>query len=198
MHAFRTMTISGESPKYNVSTRPYGGFPNLRAGMENAAAAIWMLAPSSRVERVARYLRWWRQEAWYRDKARELQGLAKEEKDDMREWIAQVVEDRQIDQAVLHGRPKYEEMVHAAAEQVGMTGNVGQLVWQTMSGMAHGERWASLALNDMERTQQLPNPEHLRVRVTTPVGRLILLATVATTYVRGALDLMDQRRTPPY
>lgn len=85
-----------------------------------------------------------------------------------------------------------------AAEQIGMTGTVGQLVWATMSGMAHGERWASMTLNEMEQTGKLPNPEHLSVRLTTPVGRLILLATVATKYLRGALDFQDRRRMSPY
>ncbi len=62
-----------------------------------------------------------------------------------------------------------------------MTGAVGQLgVGETMSGMAHGERGASLTLNEMNRVDKLPNPEHLSVRFTTPVGRLLLLATVVT------------------
>lgn len=198
MHAFRTMTVSGGPTEYNVSTRPYGGFPNLRAAMENAAAAIWMLAPDGRAERVARYLRWLRQEAWYRDKVRELQGLPEDPTDEMRDWIAQVVTDQDIDPTLVKGRPKFENLVFEAAENIGMTGAVGQLVWATMSGMAHGERWASLTLNEMEETGKLPNPEHLSVRLTTPVGRLLLLATVATKYLRGALDLQDQRRMSPY
>jgi hypothetical protein len=50
-----------------------------------------------------------------------------------------------------------------------MTGTVDQLVWQTMSGMAHGAGWAPPALNEMEETDRLPNPKHLTVRLTTHV-----------------------------
>lgn len=198
LHAFRTLTVSGGPTDYHVNTRPYGCFPNLRAGMENAATAIWMLAPNNRAERVARYLRWCRQETWYRRKALQLQGSTAPDNDAMHEWIDAVIEARAISYELLKDRPRFEEMIFLGAEHVGMTGNVGQLVWQTMSGMAHGERWASLTLNDMEQTGSLPNPEHVTVRVTTPAGRLILFATVASRYLSGALDLLDKRRASPY
>lgn len=195
IHAFTSLTVSGGPDAYDITTRPYGAFPNLRASMENAAAAIWMLSPSARQERVSRYLRWWRQEAHYRERASEVLDGLTQETAEMRAWVDRVVAERNIPANLMSGYPKYEAMVVEAASSVGMSGAVCRLVWQTMSGMAHGERWASQVLNQMAHVADLPEPGRMAVNVTAPAGRLILEAMVAARYVRGAVDLMDHRRS---
>jgi hypothetical protein len=115
---------------------------------------------------------------------------------DVRAWVAEVAERNGIPTSAYADRPTFYRLVREAAEHVEMTADVGELVWQTMSGMAHGEWWASLTLNEMEETGRTPNPEHIKVKVTTPVGRLVLFAEVAARYVRGGFDLLAIRRMP--
>ncbi len=74
LQALRALTVRGEAPSLQVMTYPYAAYPMLRAAIENAAVALWLLAPSNRDVRLTRRFRLLLQDARKGDVAAALLG----------------------------------------------------------------------------------------------------------------------------
>ena len=64
--------------------------------------------------------------------------------------------------------------------------------WRALSGMAHGDRWASSALPEQRVVAELPD-DVLRTEVSMSAGRYVLWVSLATTAVEEAARLFDRR-----
>jgi hypothetical protein len=138
--------VTGGPTDYSVSTRPYGAYPVLRAAMENAGLAIWLMKPEERADRVARYLSWWLQEAWYHDKAIGLMGQDPSGRPDVRAWVAEVAGKNGIPTSAYADRLKFYKLVREAARSFSGGGcradsrSTLHRCWSSVTLWSYGER----------------------------------------------------------
>lgn len=103
------MTIQGEAPKFTVVTHPYAQYPLLRAALENSSAAVWLLSPSPRDERLTRRFRLLYEDARNRDAATRLIGQPDELRMRRLERIEPTLTARGISPGKVKKRPGFEE-----------------------------------------------------------------------------------------
>lgn len=161
-----------------------------RGALEAASAAVWMLSPKSRDERITRALRWNFQD--FRDSNTAftevgIQGL-KPLTDRLRR-IEEVAARRCL--TVTSG---YSSTVAVRAAHQFTQSKLGALLpWRLCSGFAHGRRWALLNFSDTEVVSS-PSPHVALLRVTNTEARSLYLAMAAAALVRDAVDLYERAR----
>jgi hypothetical protein len=200
LHAFRMATVSGGPQHYNLTTRPYGAYPNLRASMENSSAALWMLSPASRNERLLRRFRWYLADGKSRDAVVGLLGprTGNTNYTDRVADLQPLVAGRDIDLTACKNRPRFAEIVREAAPRALFDADGAEAIWRILSGMTHGDMWASLSISDAERLAETADGGVMSMRLTTPVDRLASFCEIVCIFLRRAYRLLDERRTPAF
>ena len=74
LEVLREYTVRGSEDDFTVHTRPYAAYPLLRAAMENACTALWLMLPANREERVRRRFRLWITDGAHQDEVAKLMG----------------------------------------------------------------------------------------------------------------------------
>jgi hypothetical protein len=171
----------------------------LRAALENAATAVWLLAPANRKERVLRRLRlkW----ADYHDHV-QASALTDEP---MHEWLPKVkiqlreiAENRGMDQdqikRVTDRPPSLGSIVETAGEELdGLSGRKARFFWAVGSGIAHDRDWATLAGLQSAKTHVTHDGvAHGRFSASGPA--LIAITHSALLMTAKGWRLFDQRR----
>lgn len=189
-----------------------GGFTLIRAALENAAVAVWLLAPSSSDERVFRLLRWEWADAEDSDTAlllmgemtsdatrtTQIQQAAADQRNQRKQALQALARARQMssDQvSKVCGRPVpwktiLKEAGDAARE---LTGDRAKWVWTICSGLAHSRRWAVLAFLKYEVAPG-PTPDLHHLKISADEQRLAVMANVAALMLAEAWRLFDERR----
>jgi hypothetical protein len=204
LHALRALL--GQTEILNLGA-PY---TLVRSAMENAATAVWLLAPSRRSERLRRRLKLGHHEAWEESKLHEL--LPAKALQGKRTGQERMTEIRAL--AVKHGigevsgRLSYEKIVQEAGRVVIAPADdpepdelapedLASLAWRLCSGFAHGRYWASFSW--LER--QVIHTEdgiHLLRLTGGDVERVVTVALFPVAFISRALQLYEQRRRSPY
>lgn len=189
-----------------------GGFTLVRAALENAAVGVWLLAPTSRDERVFRLLRWeWADTEdadavlllmgdMHSDPTRsaEIVQSAAAQRAERKKKLQALAKARQMspDQvSKVCGRPVpwatiLKEAGDAARE---LTGNGAKWAWMICSGLAHSRRWAMLAFLNHEVTPG-PTPDLQHLRISATEERVAVMANTAALMLAEAWQLFDERR----
>lgn len=189
-----------------------GVFTLLRAALENAAVAVWLLTPTSREDRVFRLLRWeW---AGAQDEASALELMAGMTDDPVRsaEIGRNAVDGRVKQKGMLQdlarargwgadrlsqvcANPKgFGEIVWEAGEAAqGLTGDRAKWVWTICSGLAHSRRWAVLGFLKREVTPGA-NDDLKNLKISADEERLAVMANGAALMMAEAWRLFDERR----
>jgi len=199
LHTFRSVAVSGSGTEFNVTTRPYGAYAPLRATVENAATAVYILGPSNRNERLTRRLRLYIQDGRYIDGINDALGKNKPRKVDERlAKMAAIITARGLDAAVIKSKIGYGEIVGQAAEFVDRTPGQAKAMWQILSGLTHGQMWATLAVTDHETLSMQINDRALNNRVTSSVAKYAGFCATACVWVRAAFRLYDRSSSAPF
>lgn len=117
----------------------------LRASLQDAAEAVWLLAPNQQDERLLRVLR-----IWYRDfgdraeyeKIKPQQPGRKTGVDRQADMIA-LAKTLRLNPGTVGGKLHTTSMIAQAADLVGRR-DEAQRLWSLSSGLAHGRYWARL------------------------------------------------------
>lgn len=123
------------------SLHPYASFSLIRSAIENGATAVWLLAPTSRPERVKRRLQLLTSDAYNAEKLRKAMPNWKVNSsltDDLKA-IADIAKEHEI------GKPErlqMTEIVRLAGDEVKERGISVEGGWQITSGITHGQIWA--------------------------------------------------------
>jgi len=186
LHALRTLLVDARVLHTSAD------FTLIRSGLENAATAVWLLAPQHPQERRLRRLRLALADA---KDAVEVFDMVKQPTRSLAERRADVVDIAArsgIEERALGTRqPGFEAIVRAASHHVG-DGELHQLVWKGCSGLAHGRQWATVALLHGEEQSREDNVT-LR-QVTAGHAFVINAARSAGVLVGRAFQLLDHRR----
>ncbi|MFD0367638.1 hypothetical protein [Streptomyces sp. NPDC127114] len=126
-----------------------------RGVFENAARAVWLLEPASRLERITRRLGLQAKEVESGHRVRELVGApivkTKEERLQSLEDLLVAAGAAPADaRKALRGsnRPSYKRIVRAAGLELGMGEDEAEVIWSACSSLAHGDVTGTLAFLD--------------------------------------------------
>lgn len=176
-------------------TQPWAPHTLLRAALENAATAVWLIGPDDAADRRYRRLKLQMHETFEGAEARRLHGQdppSGRTHEQVREQIRSLAPDARS----LEGRWSYRKVVRWAAEHIGHEGDAVELLWRLQSGLAHGRAWATIGM--LEREEH-PSPEQgvVNIRLTTSVDQVMPAAAVALQLLRAADKARAARGTAP-
>jgi hypothetical protein len=176
----------------------YAPFSLVRAVLENACSAVWMLQPHARTERLARRLRFAITDIRNGEEVKELTGQPgprpqQERIDEIRAIAARAG----IGEASVSRGPGYKEIVQAAGGGSGPAADVIYLSWKLCSGMAHGDFWPTWSA--MARVELPGAPEGTGTfRIEANIKLLMYVTALAVKMTGRGFDLYDQRCHPPF
>jgi hypothetical protein len=168
----------------------------LRAAMEGASRAIWLLGPEDRSERVVRALRLQADNVTNSDAAAAL--LPSGPRRPKIERIARVKEIA-VRAGVSAGDAvttvRYREIVRYAGDLIAHDAGRFELLWRACSGAAHGDIWAVLNLQDRKTIDSANGVT--TAQLTVSVSGLSTVARAATALATAGFGLFDRRDRRP-
>jgi hypothetical protein len=183
------LTGAGTVPIFGMATL-------LRAALENGSIAVWLLAPTSRDERLLRRLRLAWKNAVQAESARKLTGT--EHPSDLsaqRARVVQVAARRGLPESEIFRELGFGHIVQTAAIDLIGTGTAAFAAWRACSGLTHGDTWAMRNLLEREEVYRDADVVGEHISAHTGVLRGVLGVTIAT--VSSAWDHFDARRAAP-
>jgi len=195
--AIRSAIVTQAGDDVQVVTRPYAVYPLIRAAVENACASLWLLGPDSRSGRVTRRLRQVVTDAGNRDRAiREADPNATAILADQEDRVRQVAEKFELDSVTCTRPVRYREIVREAHTVINMDPGNGEAIWRLLSGLTHGDSWASHTMTDRDEVMVTADDDVFTVRATSSVTNVVNFVGIATNLTTKSMALFDQRRTP--
>ncbi|RZT77961.1 hypothetical protein EV382_1137 [Micromonospora violae] len=193
LHSMRSALWDHENNQLTLHT--YSPFTLTRGALENASAAIWMLLPSNRKERVRRRL-------WYElANTKNAESLRTETHlpDDgglqrRKDRVLGLADAAGIDRATLRGKPSYKDFLEESGHFVDLIdgeSNPVYIMWKMCSAVAHGDTWI-IPLFDLQMIRPL-EPGVSTYRVTAPTPLLYSGVQAAMVLVIKARELFSQR-----
>jgi hypothetical protein len=175
----------------------YAPFTLVRAALENGSAAVWMLQPPQREERLARRFRFAIEDIRNSERARKLAGQTgpRTEKERI-DQIRDIADRAGLDAAALKERATYSEIIQAADESRNARHTI-EMSWKVCSGFAHGDMWATLGASRRTLMPSLAEEgiETFKIEANLSFLRNVTMLAVAVT--KSGWQLFDQRSQPP-
>ncbi len=175
----------------------YAPFSLVRAALENACAAVWMLQPPRRANRLTRRPRFAVTDIRNGEQVKQLTGQPgpHSEQERMQEVRAIAARAGIAEAAVGRGAP-YSEIVQTVGDSAGPAASVIYLSWKLCSVIAHGDFWPTWSA--MQRVELPGAPEGTgSFRIEANVKLLMYVTTLAANLTRQGWQLYDQRCRPP-
>ena len=170
----------------------------VRGALENACAAVWMLEPPRRADRLARRLRLAIDDVRNGEQARQLTGQqGPRSKKDRLDEISAIAARAGLHEEALKNRASYSEIVKAV-DASGPPGSLIELSWKICSGLTHGDSWAAWSAS---RMTQMPSPAQdgvATLKMEANVSLLMQMTTLAVRLTGRGWQLHDRRCQPPY
>jgi hypothetical protein len=198
-------SLHGEPGRVLIHT--HAQFTLIRAGLENAARAVWLLRPKDRATRVTRRLAMQRNEVRASYKMRELvndpgRRTKQQALEELNALLAAVlgIPDAEAEQVLKQTPDSYKDMVRDAAPEAGIPADTAELVWSAGSAIAHGDTHGTLSVLDKQVSAGRSVKGHgiALARVTGSVSGLYWAMLVAALFLDTGYDLYAQRASSPF
>lgn len=175
----------------------YAPYSLVRGAVENASAAVWMLGPASRPERIARRLRFAVSDIRNGEQAKTVVGSTGGRT--LKERLNEVSEIAKRANAVVNTKEKvgYAEIVKEAAKELLPGSEAIPLTWKLCSGIAHGDFWTTLSAAEKVELPGAP-PGMGSFRLTANLQILVYVTKIATDMTSRGWRLYDERTRAPY
>lgn len=184
----RSLLVESETAtNLQLNLHPFAPYTLLRNAIECASTAIWILAPSTRHERVLRTARIELEDA-KKNKAAltNIGGNGDETYARRIKLIRQMIEPyKQLTWSDVTQRFLMTDMLTEIGRLELLNGLNPLAKWQIASGMAHGRRWAGLLLSDREQVGNPAANGDSTFKLTGSFKYVLWLA-------RSAYDLLDE------
>ncbi|MEV5576349.1 hypothetical protein AB0L06_40490 [Spirillospora sp. NPDC052269] len=195
------------SPQGNVHLAIHTQYTLIRAGIENAARAVWLLQPKDRASRVTRRLVMQRNEIRAAHRLRDLlnqpgattkqQALA-----DLHALLATAlgVTATEAEQIMKTTPASYKDMARDAAPAAGYTSDTAEVIWSICSALAHGDTHGTLSALDKQVTaaRSAKGNDIAEIHLTSPVSGLYWCTLAATSMLSAGFELYAQRARAPF
>jgi hypothetical protein len=178
----------------------YAPYALVRAALENASAAVWMLQPNSRPDRVTRRLRFAAADIRSSEQVRLLIGtVGRRSAQERISQVRDIARRAGVEANAAVQRVGFGEIVKAAGSALGPgDGTVILVSWRLCSGMTHGDFWPTLS-GGTERVELPGAPPGLGTfKITANIQMLMYVTSFATHMTRLGWQLYDQRASAPY
>ncbi|MFI5689127.1 hypothetical protein [Streptomyces sp. NPDC051636] len=174
----------------------YAPYSLLRAAVEAAGEAIWLLEPSSRQERIRRCLKRAYENVSKGRQFMDLSGLQQSGRthEERIQELRDLATQHSLDPNGICGRWSTQAQLKYVDEVV-LDGKeaLAQNLWQICSGFAHGREWATLGLLERTVHSQVGNVVQIRLSSSTEVLlNMLYMTTLLTTKAKALYDI---RRT---
>lgn len=127
----------------------YAPYSLVRAALENASAAVWMLHPPGRADRVLRRLRFAVNDIRNGEEAKRLTGdLGPRTEQERIAQVRTIAERAGIGQTEAVRKAGYGEIVKAAGSALNPGADMIFFSWRMCSGIAHGDFWTLFPASD--------------------------------------------------
>lgn len=180
-----------------VNTHP--PFTLLRAALENAARAVWLLGPTLRHERVHRCLRMHLADLKGVKAKAELMGEVLSDYERRHDRIMNLLRSAGMPSTALSNAklkmPRYSEIVREAGDLTPIGGDRAELMWSACSALAHGDLTATLGLLDREIVATEGAVSW--AKFTGPVKMAWYITTMALDMTDAAFTLYSKRAQFP-
>ena len=176
----------------------YAPYSLVRAALENACAAVWMLQPPRRPDRIERRLRFAMTDIRNGEEAKRLTGqVGSRSEQDRIDQLRDIATRAGVPEPALKRRVAYSEIVEAAGSIGGANSAALVVCWKLCSGMAHGDYWTTFSA--AQRTE-LPGvqPGIGRFKIEANVRTLMHVTTLATQMTAMGWQVYDQRSLSPF
>ena len=176
----------------------HAAFTVLRASIENASVAVWLLAPANRDERVLRRLRLQWADFVDRDQAQlVISPLTLSDLYEKKTRLQAIGKARGFNTervSQIAARPvAYGSIVEkAGSESRALSKQLIHGSWMLCSGMAHAKSWATLSLLDRKEIENASEGV-LNLRLAAPDSGIVVMAHVAAMTVQEAWWSYDLR-----
>ncbi|MFJ7913069.1 hypothetical protein [Kitasatospora sp. NPDC096204] len=175
-------------------------FTLLRAALENAARAVWLLGPASRRERVHRCLRMHFADLKSNAAKAELMGHALDGQEERQERIKNLLRTAGIPEGELSkGKlkmPGYGEIVRTAGTHTSAGGERAELFWSACSSLAHGDLHGTLAV--LTREAMATDGDVSWIRFTGSTKAALVITGMAIDMAESAFALYTTRARAPF
>ena len=176
----------------------YAPFSLVRAVLENSCAAVWMLQPPRRAERITRRLQFAVTDIRNGEEAKEIvQQPGPRTKQDRLDQVRAIAIGGGISWNSVKSGSGYKDIVQAAGGGTGPAADVIYLSWKLCSGMAHGDFWPTWS--GMDRVE-LPgaSPGTGAFKIEANLKLLLHVTGLAVKMTGCGFELYDERCRPPY
>lgn len=199
LHGVRRLTLEGTHPDFRLVTHPYAVYPMIRSALENASTALWMLGPASRDARLIRRFRSILTDSGNRDTVITLTGAGEGgQRDERLNKIRPLAERRGLDEGAYTRWVGNKEIIRGGATFVDFEPDHAEAMWRMLSGLAHGDLWASMTFTDREQITVSADGEVFTVRATSSISNVSNMTAVAVAATSCAVRLYEQRRLAPF
>ncbi len=196
MHCLHSSLIDAQ--ENTLRFHLHSQFSLIRGGIENAARAVWVIAPNGRTERIKRRLKLQNKEYISSAGLRKACGVPEVEVD---QWLKER-KDKVVSVAIAAGvlstsavkalsPPNYKTIAAEAGEAVGLGDANAEAVWRMCSGLAHGDMSGTVSTLELERVGGTPGVDI--TRVTVNVENLLMCTQAACMMLKQGIDLYNRR-----
>jgi len=187
-HMLCVRTLGGRPPAGHAEWQAHAPWTLMRASLEAASQAVWLMSPADSRRRVERLLRLIHQDS--RDHAAAIRSTVQRRKR-KNEPTSREVLDRAARLAARFGTSavKIDERMNlldcineAARKSRVAPGDWAETLWRVASGNAHGRSWAHLAMGDIQEVERIDDQtimarglidlEHASKLVSVSVGTI--------------------------
>ena len=164
-----------------------------RAAIENAAAALYLLTPAERKERVRRLLHYAAADEADRDIAHRLSKTSMTpSKQERLDHLARIGEAAGLSRDLVLGSPKsWTGIVQDAGQHLDERGKDVELLWRLCSGFTHGRTWAMLST--LERGEELEREDgSVIIEMRASISVLSACVELSVLLVDMALQLSER------
>jgi hypothetical protein len=159
----------------------YAPFSLLRAALENASAAVWMLQPTVSQDRLTRRLRLAADDIRNDEKVRQLTGRAAvRPKWERLNEVREIAGRASLDERLVLSGTNYSEIVGAVRAD-GLPDDHIKAIWRLCSGFAHGDLWTLNATVKTALPSAVPGVGSFKIEADTGLLAHVIQIAVGMT-----------------
>lgn len=190
-------TLAGDAKMIHM----FAPFTLVRGALENACAAVWLLEPPLRADRLTRRLRLATDDIHNGEQAKALMGQQGPRTEAERHaGVAAIATMSGLDQAAAKRKASYSEIIRAVdkADKADQAGSKYEVTWKLCSAYAHGDFWATLGASQRTEMKDSGQPGIGTFRIEANLRLLAHVTADAVRVTEWGWRLYDQRSQSPY
>lgn len=176
----------------------FASFTLLRAALENSCAAVWLLEPAGRDDRLTRHLRMVIADIGHGEEAKALTGsLGPRPEVERTAQVMAIAAKAGLDEAEVRRSAPYSQIVRDV-DEAGPANKAVKVCWRLCSAYAHGDPWATWGASQRTETRDSRQPGIVSCKVEANLSVVAGATELAVGTCRWGWRLYDGHCRSPY